>query len=163
MTGTQARRIARRAFLGFCAGLALCAPPASARAQEPIPSATEPLEIQTATGAHLFNVEVARSQRERELGLMFRRSMEADHGMVFFFNGEQRVGMWMKNTYIPLDMVFAARNGRVVGVARNTTPLSEAVISSGAAAYAVIELNAGIADSIGLAVGDRVRHSGFTP
>ncbi len=92
---------------------------------------------------------------------MERRSMPRDQGMLFDFHVEQPVSMWMKNTYIPLDMVFVSHRGRVTGVAENTTPLSEAIISSGAPAYAVIEFNAGVAHDIGLKVGDEVRHPAF--
>ncbi len=136
----------------------------AARAEQAdVAAAVESLEIVTATGPHEFQVEVARTAPQREIGLMYRRSMPDDHGMLFLFPGEQRISMWMKNTYIPLDMVFVSRNGRVTGVARDATPMSEALISSGPPAHAVIELNAGAARSIGLAVGDLVHHSGFAP
>jgi len=92
---------------------------------------------------------------------MYRRSMPRDSGMLFDFQAENIVMMWMKNTYIPLDMIFVSRNGRVVSVAADTTPQSERVISSGRPAYAVIELNAGAARKIGLAVGDEARHEIF--
>jgi uncharacterized membrane protein (UPF0127 family) len=94
---------------------------------------------------------------------MFRKSMPDDHGMLFEFGDERLVSMWMKNTYIPLDMVFIGRNGRVVGVAADTEPLSERIITSPEPAYAVLELNAGAARRISLARGDRVRHRMFGP
>jgi len=121
----------------------------------------ERLEIVTATGTHVFGVEVARTARERERGLMFRRSLPQDHGMLFLFDVERSVAMWMKNTYVPLDMIFVSRKGRVVSIARNSVPLSEMIISSVVSAYGVIELAAGAADAIGLAVGDSVRHPEF--
>ncbi|HTO79069.1 MAG TPA: DUF192 domain-containing protein [Methylocystis sp.] len=121
----------------------------------------ERLEIVTATGAHAFDVEVARSEKERAQGLMFRRSLPQDHGMLFLFESERPIAMWMKNTYISLDMVFVSRNGRVRSIARGAVPLSEAIIPSGGPVYAVIELAAGAADAIGLSVGDRVRYPGF--
>ena len=117
--------------------------------------------IVTATGEHDFKVEVADSPRMRARGLMFRKSMPADQGMLFDFKVEGPVSMWMKNTYIPLDMVFIGRDGQVVGVAADTEPLSERIISSPAPAYAVLELNAGAARRISLAPGDRVRHRMF--
>jgi uncharacterized membrane protein (UPF0127 family) len=126
-------------------------------------TAVERLEIVTATGSHSFEVEVARTVNERERGLMFRRSMPQDHGMLFFFDDERPVAMWMKNTFIPLDMVFVSRSGRVAGLAEETTPLSETIIPSGGPAFAVIELNGGVARAIGLKVGDLVRHPGFAP
>ncbi len=81
--------------------------------------------------------------------------------MLFLFSSEEPVAMWMKNTYVALDMVFVSRQGRVVSIARDAVPLSETIIPSGGPAYAVIELAAGAADAIGLAVGDRVRHPEF--
>lgn len=121
----------------------------------------EPLEIVTANGPHRFSVEVMRTEPQRERGLMFRRSMPQDRGMLFAFETERPIAMWMKNTYLPLDMIFIARTGRVVGVAENTEPLSERVIPSGAAAFGVLEVNAGVAAGIGLKVGDMVRHPVF--
>jgi len=126
-------------------------------------AAAESLEFVTATGAHRFEIEMARTEREREVGLMYRRSMPRDHGMLFMFPSEQPVSMWMKNTYIPLDMVFVSRKGRVTNLARNAVPMSETIIPSGPPAFAVIELNAGAARAIGLDVGDQVRHPSFKP
>jgi len=126
-------------------------------------AAAESLEFVTATGAHRFEIEVARTERERQTGLMNRRSMPQNHGMLFLFPVEQPISMWMKNTYIPLDMIFVSRKGRVTGVARDAVPMSEAVIPSGPPAYAVIELNAGAARAMDLAVGDQVRHPSFKP
>ena len=126
-------------------------------------AAAESLEFVTATGAHRFEIEVARTDREREVGLMYRRSMPRNHGMLFMFPSEQPVSMWMKNTYIPLDMVFVSHKGRVTNIARDAVPMSEAIIPSGPPAFAVIELNAGAARAINLAVGDQVRHPSFKP
>jgi hypothetical protein len=131
-----------------------------AQAQE---SGLEPLDFMTASGAHHFSVEVMRTPAQLERGLMFRRFMPADRGMLFDFQVEQPVMMWMKNTYIPLDMVFIKRNGMVASVAKNAEPLSERIIPSGASVYAVVELNAGTADRIGLATGDRVVQALFKP
>jgi len=117
--------------------------------------------IVTSTGEHEFKVELADTPRTRARGLMFRKSMPADHGMLFDFQVEGPVSMWMKNTYIALDMVFIGRDGRVIGVAADAEPLSERIISSPAPAYAVLELNAGAARRISLAPGDRVRHRMF--
>jgi uncharacterized membrane protein (UPF0127 family) len=81
--------------------------------------------------------------------------------MLFDFHEEIPIMMWMKNTYIPLDMVFVSRTGTVTAIAADTVPLSEATISSEGPAYAVIELNAGAASKIGLKLGDEVRHPAF--
>ncbi len=126
-------------------------------------AAAESLEFITATGAHRFEIEVARTERAREVGLMYRRSMGRNHGMLFTFPSEQPVSMWMKNTYIPLDMVFVSRKGRVTNIARDAVPMSETIIPSGPPAFAVIELNAGAAGAMGLEVGDQVRHPSFQP
>jgi uncharacterized protein len=121
----------------------------------------EKLEIVTSSGTHAFSVEIMRTDPERERGLMFRRFLPKDRGMLFAFETERPLMMWMKNTYLPLDMIFIARSGKVVGVAENTTPLSEKIISSGVPAFAVLEVNAGTAARIGLRIGDTVRHPVF--
>ena len=119
------------------------------------------LDIVTATGRHVFQVEIANNDATRERGLMDRRFMAADHGMLFEFDREAPVSFWMKNTYIPLDMIFIAPSGVVTHIAANAEPLSERVIPSGSPCIAVLELNGGMAASIGLKVGDKVRHPFF--
>lgn len=124
--------------------------------------ALEPLTLEAGGKSHPFQVEVMRKDEDRARGLMFRRYMPADRGMLFDFKTEQPVSMWMKNTYLPLDMVFIARNGKIVSVAENTEPLSERIVPSGGAVLGVLELNAGTAARIGLKAGDRVTHPMFT-
>jgi len=157
--------LARRvlAFLGLCASLVfLCASRAAlAIDAPPLQANLERLEIVTATGTHEFTVEVMRSGPQRERGLMFRRFLPQGRGMLFGFATERPVMMWMKNTYLPLDMIFIGRAGKVVGLAENTEPLSEKMIPSGAPAYGVLEVNAGTASRIGLRIGDSVRHPLF--
>ena len=165
MRGSRMRFSKSLAFL-FCLALAplgACGLTGAAQAQSAqAPAATtEPLEITTASGPHGFAVEVMRTDEERARGLMFRRFMPADRGMLFDFKTEQPVLMWMKNTYIPLDMIFISRTGTVTHVAANTEPMSERTISSGPPAYAVLEVNAGVAAKIGLKPGDRVKHPMF--
>jgi uncharacterized protein len=121
----------------------------------------EKLEIVTSSGTHAFSVEVMRSEPERERGLMFRRFLAKDRGMLFAFETERPLMMWMKNTYLPLDMVFVGRSGKAVAVAENAVPLSEKIISSGVPAFAVLEVNAGTVARIGLRIGDTVRHPVF--
>lgn len=123
----------------------------------------EPLTIVTATGSHNFSVEVMRTQPELEKGLMFRKYMPEDHGMLFDFQREQSVMMWMKNTLIPLDMIFIARTGRVVGIVANAKPMSEQILTVLEPTDAVLELNGGIGAKIGLKVGDFVRDPIFSP
>jgi len=125
--------------------------------------ALEPLTIVTASGEHPFQVEIAKTVDERAKGLMFRRYMPADRGMLFEFEANEPVGFWMKNTYISLDMVFIAPNGTVTRIAEKAEPLSETVIPSGGPCVGVLEINAGIAAEIGLAVGDRIRAAFFKP
>jgi len=106
-------------------------------------------------------VEVARTDEQRARGLMFRQSMPADRGMLFDFKAEQPGMMWMRNTYISLDMIFISRDGVVINIAENTEPLSERTIPSARPAFAVLELNAGVSRKIGLKPGDRINHPLF--
>ncbi|WP_075289017.1 DUF192 domain-containing protein [Pararhizobium arenae] len=116
-----------------------------------------PLSIVTADGkTHAFTVELALDSDQRAQGLMNRREMAADHGMLFDFGTTRRVMMWMKNTYLPLDMLFVRADGRIVTIHENAVPLSEAIIDSREAIDFVVELNAGTVKRLGLAVGDRV-------
>lgn len=147
--------------LAFAVITLLVALAASASRADENGAELERLQIVTSTGSHPFLVEVMRTQAQRERGLMFRRSMPADRGMLFEFGVERPIDMWMRNTYLPLDMVFLSRGGRVAAVAENTEPLSERIISSRVPAYAVLELNAGAASRIGLKIGDSVRHPIF--
>jgi uncharacterized membrane protein (UPF0127 family) len=123
--------------------------------------ALDSLEIVTSTGRHAFQVEIADNDASREHGLMDRRYMAPNHGMLFEFDRDEPVSFWMKNTYIPLDMIFIAPSGVVTHIAANAEPLSERVVPSGGPAIAVLELNGGMAASIGLKVGDKVRHPFF--
>jgi hypothetical protein len=150
-----------RAPLRYLAFLILAAVAIFVRTPAALAQELEPLTIETASGTHDFFVEVMRTGPERERGLMFRRNLEQDRGMLFDFKVERPVAMWMKNTYVPLDMIFLSRIGKVVGLAENAEPLSERVIASGAPAYSVLEVNAGTASRIGLALGDRVHHPIF--
>jgi uncharacterized membrane protein (UPF0127 family) len=121
------------------------------------------LEIVTSTGVHTFSVELARNDAEREKGLMYRRFMPADRGMLFDFKREEPVMFWMKNTYIPLDMIFISKAGTVISIAADTEPLSERLVPSGGPCYGVLEVNGGVAAGISLKPGDTVRHPIFTP
>ena len=114
-----------------------------------------------ASGPHLFSVEVMRTDEQRARGLMNRRFMAQDRGMLFDFKREEPVAMWMKNTYLSLDMVFIDKSGKVVNIAENTEPLSERIIPSAGPVLAVLELNAGTARRLGLKPGDRLHHPLF--
>src|ERR1700761_9186763 len=89
------------------------------------------LEIATKSGVRVFSVELAVTDDERAKGLMFRKEVPEGYGMLFDFKKEQMVTMWMKNTYVSLDMIFIGDNGRIARVAERTTPESENIISSG--------------------------------
>jgi uncharacterized protein len=130
--------------------------PVVLRAAEP-----ETLTIVTASGRHAFKVEVMRTDAERERGLMFRKFLPADRGMLFDFKKVEPVMMWMKNTYLPLDMVFIGPDGRVVSTAENAEPLSERIIPSGGPVLGVLELNAGTVGRDGVKAGDRVENPMF--
>ncbi|MEN9709069.1 MAG: hypothetical protein RIQ68_1477 [Pseudomonadota bacterium] len=145
--------ILRRLFL---AALLALSPPALA--QE---ATLEPLEIVSSSGTHAFSVEVMRTDEQRARGLMHRRFMAQDRGMLFDFKREEPVAMWMKNTYLSLDMVFIDKSGKVVNIAENTEPLSERISPSAGPVLAVLEVNAGTARRIGLKPGDRLRHPLF--
>ena len=119
------------------------------------------LRIVTASGTHPFQVEIASDERSRETGLMNRRYMAPNHGMLFEFDADDPQAFWMKNTYIPLDMIFISRTGIVTHIVANAEPLSETMIPSGGPCAAVLELNGGTAASIGLKVGDRILHAFF--
>lgn len=121
------------------------------------------LAIETSSGSHPFNVDVMRSQPDLEKGLMFRKSIPADYGMLFDFQREQNIMMWMKNTFIPLDMIFMDKTSKVVGIIANAEPMSEKILSVGVPTDAVLEVRGGTAARIGLKVGDRVRDAIFTP
>lgn len=123
---------------------------------------TGPLVIHTADGKdHPFTVELAQTEDEREYGLMNRQSMPADHGMLFDFGRDQPIYMWMKNTLIPLDMIFIDKAGTVAGIAARAVPESPEIIASPGPIRAVLELNGGAAERMGLKVGDRVEHPMF--
>lgn len=128
-----------------------------ARAEAPV-AVVERLEVVTAAGRTTFEVEVVDTEATRAQGLMFRKEMAADHGMLFDFRREEPVWFWMKNTYLPLDMIFARADGTIVSIAEDTTPLSEAAIGSGGAVRFVLEVDAGTAARLKLRPGDRLVH-----
>jgi uncharacterized protein len=122
---------------------------------------TGTLVLKTGSGEHSFNVEVATTNQERAIGLMFRRSLPADAGMLFLYDRAQPAAMWMKNTLIPLDMVFIGTDGKVHRIEQNTEPFSMELISSDGPVVGVLELNGGAAAKIGLKRGDTVVYPGL--
>ena len=120
------------------------------------------VEIASKTGVHVFTVEVADTEATREKGLMYRRDLPEGRGMLFDFFRDQPVGFWMKNTYIPLDMIFIRGDGRIVSIAENTEPLSERVVPSGAPVRAVLEVKGGTARRLGIQPGDQAANPIFS-
>jgi uncharacterized protein len=120
------------------------------------------LEIATKSGVHIFSVEMATTEDEKQKGLMYRKELADGKGMLFDFSPEQPISMWMKNTYISLDMIFIRADGRILRIAENTEPESTAIISSGGLARGVLEVPAGTAKKYGISPGDRVSHPLFS-
>ncbi len=120
------------------------------------------LEITTRSGLHVFAVELAVTDEERARGLMFRKELPVGQGMLFDFKRDQIVTMWMRNTYIPLDMIFIRADGRIARIAADTQPLSEQIISSGVPVRSVLEVIGGTAKKLGITAGDRVAHPIFS-
>lgn len=102
-----------------------------------------------------FTVELALTPEQRQQGLMNRQQMAADHGMLFDFGKTQSVLMWMKNTPLPLDMIFMDEGGVITHIQENATPFSEAIISSGGPVRFVLEVNGGVVRKLGISSGDK--------
>lgn len=145
----------------------LRAPAAPGQSAEPPP---EPLSawpqatlaIATKDREHAFRVWVADTPARRTQGLMHVRELAADRGMLFLFDGPQLASFWMKNTYVPLDLLFVAADGRIIRIAENATPHSLDLISSMGPVVGVVELRGGTARRLGIATGDRVRVAAST-
>jgi uncharacterized membrane protein (UPF0127 family) len=124
-------------------------------------ASVQPLEIVTKSGVHVFSVEMATTEEEKTTGLMYRKELPDGKGMLFDFSPEQEVSMWMKNTFISLDMIFIRADGRILRIAENTEPQSTKIIPSRGLAKGVLEVIAGTAQKYGIAPGDRVGHPLF--
>ena len=155
--GMKARR-----GIGWKAAAALAAWVLAAEGSAAAGAGAQPLCVDVRGGAvHRYEVEVAATPPARARGLMFRRALAPRAGMLFDFGRDEVARMWMKNTFIPLDMVFADRDGLVRGIAPDARPRSLDAISSRVPVRAVLEVNAGEAGRIGLRPGDRLRHPVF--
>jgi hypothetical protein len=149
----MALKLARSAFLLILALLTL--PLAANR----VPAAEQgTLEIATKSGVRTFAVELAVTDEERAKGLMFRKQVPEGYGMLFDFKQDQMVQMWMKNTFVSLDMIFIKKDGRIARIAESTKVESEDIISSGQPVRAVLEVVAGTAKKLGIAAGDKVAY-----
>jgi uncharacterized protein len=144
--------IKRLAFAVLLVAVAACLilSPAARSAEQQI------LEIASKTGVHVFSVEVAVTDEERARGLMYRRSVPESYGMLFDFKRDQEVSMWMRNTYVSLDMIFIQSDGRIRRIAESTETESDKIIPSGGQVRAVLEVAAGTAKKLGIEPGDRV-------
>ncbi|HEY4366435.1 MAG TPA: DUF192 domain-containing protein [Steroidobacteraceae bacterium] len=166
---TEGRTLAASAIRFLMATLALLAMPLSLFAAptdaEQLDRMFERSTLQIATPdarLHTFHIWIADNDARRERGLMFVRQLEPDAGMLFIYESPQSIAMWMKNTKIPLDMLFVAANGRVMRVAEHTEPESLKTIESGSNVIGVIELNAGTAAKLNIKAGAVVMHPAFS-
>jgi uncharacterized protein len=135
--------------------VAWSAPPLARGAEQ------QTLEIASKTGVHVFAVELAVTDEERQKGLMFRRSLPPSYGMLFDFKRDQEVSFWMHNTYVSLDMIFIRSDGRIVRIAENTETESDKLIPSQGPVRFVLEVVAGTAKKLGIEPGDRVASAAF--
>jgi uncharacterized membrane protein (UPF0127 family) len=146
------------------ASLAACrAEPASNLSQPPVAARTAPsgldlvpLTIESRGRSHRFTVEVARTPEQQAQGLMYRDRLGPEEGMIFPFPSPRPASFWMRNTLIPLDMIFIRSDGTIARIAANTVPLTEESHQSGEPVAAVLELKGGRAAELGIAEGDRV-------
>lgn len=149
------------AMIGLgCPGLPHAAPvppPAGEQGFE-----VQTLDIQTGSGILTYRIEMAVTQAQREQGLMFRTALPARWGMLFDFGETRDVAMWMKNTLIPLDMLFITENGQIGRIEANAAPQSLTIRPSGMPVRAVLELAGGEAARVGIKVGDRLIHPLFS-
>lgn len=150
----------RRGFLAGLAGLVALAGCAAAP-RDANGNPLEALTVVTSTGEHRFMVEIADDDAERQRGLMERPPLADDRGMLFQFPDVAERGFWMHNTPSPLDIIYIDPRGRIVSIARNATPNSDAVIPSNGPASGVLEIRGGRAAEIGAQPGDLVRHPFF--
>jgi uncharacterized membrane protein (UPF0127 family) len=147
--------------------LVACAPAASTAPAAPAPEpvvvaeALEPLEILTDGGPVRFRVAIADTEQERNRGLMYRSVLDEDEGMLFDFHTPRPVAFWMKNTLIPLDMIFIGADGRIVNIAADTRPHSLDPVPSDGPVLAVLEIGGGLSVELGIEPGDRVVHRIF--
>jgi hypothetical protein len=148
-----------RLALAFIATALFLSTPGVASAE---PLARETIVIDTKNGPAKFKVEIAADPASQEHGLMFRKSMALDAGMLFDFHTPQFVNFWMKNTILPLDMLFVRQDGTISSIAADAVPYSLDIISSQEPVRVVIELKAGRAYYLGIEPGDRV-HAAIFP
>ncbi|WP_298325584.1 DUF192 domain-containing protein [Asticcacaulis sp.] len=128
---------------------------------QPKPPEREALQVLSGGTTHAFQVEIADDEQERETGLMNRDSLPAGQGMLFLFPDARERAFWMKNTHIPLDIIYISKSGEVISIQKNTMPMNETPLHSFGPAAAVLEINGGQADVLGIKPGDRITHRFF--
>jgi hypothetical protein len=144
------------AFVFAAGGLAACAAPAGTSAQPALPKSA--LSVETASGTVAFTVELADEPLEIQTGMMFRRSIGEREGMLFDIGRPRVTAFWMRNTLIPLDIIFIDEGGRIIDIAANATPLSEEPLFPRGPARGVLEIGGGRAAELGIENGNLVRH-----
>jgi hypothetical protein len=144
-----------RSLLAAAAALGLQAGAAQAACRPDV------IDLRGPDGAARFSVEIADDPQERARGLMHRESMPAGHGMLFLWDEADQRGFWMKNTPLPLDLIFLDPQGRVLNVIAEAEPFSEEILPSEGEALAVLEINGGLAGRYGLGPGAEARHPHF--
>ncbi|HUA53344.1 MAG TPA: DUF192 domain-containing protein [Candidatus Sulfotelmatobacter sp.] len=152
---------ATRRVVLLVAALLLVAPPVMAPALAQVAFGHGELDIETASGRHHFDIELATKDEQQIQGLMFRRTLAPDAGMLFLYPSEREIQMWMKNTVIPLDMIFIRADGTVSHIAERAVPRSLEIIPSEGPVLAVLEVNGGTAARLGIKPGDRVLYPAF--
>ncbi len=135
------------------------APPVAAQPQPTLPLSD--LVIQTAKGPQRFRVELADNDMSRSRGMMFRTSMAPEAGMLFDFKQEQLASFWMRNTLLPLDMLFIKADGTILNIHQRAIPRDETGINSAGPVRAVLEVNGGTTARLGIRAGDKVGHAIF--
>ncbi len=143
---------------GFAGGFTPHEPLDPAKAQS---LSLTPLEIQSGGTVHKFRVEVAQTAQQQHIGLMHRTELAADRGMLFAYDRPMAMRFWMRNTFIPLDMLFMKRDGRIDFIVENAEPHDESPLGPSTPMNAQLELPAGTVSKLGIKVGDVVRHAVF--
>jgi uncharacterized membrane protein (UPF0127 family) len=151
-----ARTISRHTSQIWLLAALVLLPTFAQAAPKPQPGPLQTLTVLTQAGPETFEVETAITRKQRDRGLMFRTHLPEQHGMLFDFGPDQEVRMWMKNTLIPLDMVFIAADGHIHRIEHNAEPRSLRVIPSEGPVRYVLELKGGAADEYGIKPGDRI-------
>ena len=140
--------------------MAACQPPASNAvelSQSPAGLEQVPLTITSGGREHRFTVEVASTAEQQSMGLMYRNRLDPDRGMIFPFDPPRDASFWMRNTLIPLDMIFVRADGSIANIEANTVPYSEEPVTSAGPVAAVLELAGGRSAELGIKPGDKVK------